>query len=106
MVLLELKLAFEDQGAAVVVATTLEQGLDQCDEGFDAAILERQLPDGDVFPLADKLTRQHTHLLFHADGLQNHEIAQRFPDALTFAKPANEGRLVDALRHLVDPALA
>ena len=97
LILLDLQYILEDEGAEVVTATTVEEGLEAVNDAFAAALLDVRLPDGDVFPVADELSRRSVPLVFHSGHAQADAIAERFPGATTLSKPAPEMMVVDAL---------
>lgn len=53
----------------------------------DVAILDVQLADGEVFPLADLLMRLGVPLIFHSGHADNGRLLARYPDARSAGKP-------------------
>jgi len=53
----------------------------------DAAILDVQLADGEVFPLADVLNRLGVPIIFHSGHADNGRLLARYPDASSAGKP-------------------
>ena len=53
----------------------------------DAAILDVQLADGEVFPLADVLMRLGVPIIFHSGHADNGRLLARYPDARSAGKP-------------------
>lgn len=53
----------------------------------DAAILDVQLADGEVFPLADRLMRLGVPIIFHSGHADSIELLARYPDARSASKP-------------------
>jgi len=53
----------------------------------DAAILDVQLADGEVFPLADALMRLGVPIIFHSGHADNGRLLARYPDARSAGKP-------------------
>ena len=53
----------------------------------DAAILDVQLVDGEVFPLADLLMKLGVPIIFHSGHADNGRLMARYPDARSAGKP-------------------
>ena len=53
----------------------------------DVAILDVQLGDGIVYPLAEQMMAENVPVIFHSGQLTPEEVAQRFPRAHALAKP-------------------
>lgn len=53
----------------------------------DAAILDVQLADGEVFPLADLLMRLGVPIIFHSGHADTSSLLSRYPDARSASKP-------------------
>jgi DNA-binding response OmpR family regulator len=53
----------------------------------DAAILDVQLADGEVFPLADALTRLGVPIIFHSGHADTRSLLARYPEARSASKP-------------------
>jgi DNA-binding response OmpR family regulator len=53
----------------------------------DAAILDVQLADGEVFPLADSLRAMGVPIIFHSGHADVSALLARYPDARSAAKP-------------------
>lgn len=53
----------------------------------DAAILDVQLADGEVFPLADYLMKLGVPIIFHSGHADNSQLKGRYPDARSAGKP-------------------
>ncbi|MDC0886770.1 response regulator [Altererythrobacter sp.] len=53
----------------------------------DLAILDVQLGDGNVFPLAEKLMAADVKVIFHSGNYSTEEVEERFPSATALAKP-------------------
>ena len=70
----------------------------------DLAILDVQLDDGVVFPLAEKLTDENVPIIFHSGRDIEHEVNERFPDATTLAKPCPPNAMLDAVNDALQPA--
>lgn len=67
----------------------------------DVALLDVNLRDGQVFPLADKLADKGVQLVFHSGHMGAHDIQSRYPDAASCQKPVSTHALK---RALCDPA--
>ena len=63
----------------------------------DVALLDVNLRDGQVFPLADKLAKQGVRLVFHSGHVDDYEIRARYPEAANCQKPVNTAGLKMAL---------
>lgn len=53
----------------------------------DAAILDVQLADGEVFPLADLLMRLGVPIIFHSGHADTNSLLSRYPAARSASKP-------------------
>lgn len=53
----------------------------------DAAILDVQLADGEVFPLADQLAELGVPIIFHSGHAGTANLLARYPQARTAGKP-------------------
>ena len=67
----------------------------------DAAILDVFTADGEVYPLADKLSAAGVPIVFHSGHVPPEEVRQRYPDALACAKPCPPNQLIDLLQEAV-----
>lgn len=67
----------------------------------DAAILDVFTADGEVYPLADRLTAAGVPIVFHSGHVPPHEVRERYPDAVACIKPCPPDRLIDALQEAV-----
>ncbi|MEP5938449.1 MAG: response regulator [Erythrobacter sp.] len=63
----------------------------------DLAILDVQLDDGIVFPLAKKLEAENIPIIFHSGRYSRDEVIEHFPDAQTLAKPCPPSAMIDAV---------
>lgn len=68
------------------------------DELPDLAILDVFTADGEVYPLADKLSEAGVPIVFHSGHVPPAEVKARYPQALACAKPCPPDRLIDALQ--------
>ncbi len=64
----------------------------------DLAILDVQLGDGMVFPLAEKLIAEDVPVIFHSGLLTPEEMEERFPETLTLAKPCPPNRIIESVQ--------
>ncbi|EDL48643.1 response regulator, hypothetical [Erythrobacter sp. SD-21] len=53
----------------------------------DIAILDVQLDDGIVYPLAEQMMAENVEVIFHSGQLSPQEVATRFPRAQALSKP-------------------
>lgn len=99
LILLDLQMVLEEQGAEVVTAGSVAEGIRATDtkEDLDAAVLDVRLPDGEVFPVAEKLTERDVPIVFHSGHARIEDLTERFPKAKALSKPAPERVLVDVL---------
>lgn len=74
------------------------------DEMPDCAILDVFTADGEVYPLADKLSAAGVPIVFHSGHVTPAEVHQRYPDAIACSKPCPPGRLIGALQEAVAKA--
>ena len=63
----------------------------------DLAILDVQLSDGVVFPLARRLEEQKVPIIFHSCHISREEVRKRFPRAKTLSKPCPPNEMIAAL---------
>ena len=77
-------LGFQVEGPYATVAEG-ERALQ--DTRPDAAILDVQLADGEVFPLADRLMRLGVPIIFHSGHAEAAALLSRYPDARSASKP-------------------
>jgi len=72
------------------------------DDGLpDCAILDVFTTDGEVYPLADRLTAAGVPIVFHSGHVTPEEVKARYPAAQACAKPCPPDRLIDALQEAV-----
>ena len=67
----------------------------------DCAILDVYTADGEVYPLADRLSAAGVPIVFHSGHVSPAEVKARYPDAQACAKPCPPDRLIDALQEAV-----
>jgi CheY-like chemotaxis protein len=61
------------------------------------AILDVNTADGEVYPVADKLSDAGIPIIFHSGHVAPEEISARYPAAVACAKPCPPGNLVSAI---------
>lgn len=68
------------------------------------AILDVRLPDGDVFPAADRMRDLGVPLIFHSGHANENALKERYPDAQVCPKPSSPSQLRTALHKAVGNA--
>lgn len=68
----------------------------------DAAILDVFTADGEVYPVADALTRAGVPIIFHSGHVPPREVQERYPQALACSKPCPPDRIIGMLQQAVD----
>lgn len=66
-------------------------------EGLLCAVLDVQLRDGEVFPLADQLKEAGVPVIFHSGHASPDSLEARYPDAQICGKPSSP----DAIRKAI-----
>ncbi|WP_311271192.1 response regulator [Sphingobium sp. WCS2017Hpa-17] len=64
----------------------------------DCAILDVQLADGEVYPVAEALVAAGVPVIFHSGHADPSLLVERFPEAVVCGKPCSPSRLRDTLR--------
>jgi len=72
----------------------------------DAAILDVHLADGEVYSLADQLTKRGIPILFHSGHELPRDLLARYPNARACSKPCTPCELLTNLREAVYSAAA
>lgn len=72
----------------------------------DCAILDVFTADGEVYPLADRLTEAGVPIVFHSGHVTPAEVKARYPGSVAYAKPCPPDQLIGALREAVGKVLA
>ena len=67
----------------------------------DLAILDVQLDDGVVFPLAQKLADENVPIIFHSGHHSREEVEAHFPTATTLAKPCPPSAMLKAVNEVL-----
>lgn len=88
-----------DLGMEVVgLVPTAEQGLRFLHDGVpQLCLLDVNLADGEVFPLADELRARGVPLIFHTGNSERHKLTARYPGADVVFKPSTPMALRKAL---------
>jgi CheY-like chemotaxis protein len=68
----------------------------------DCAILDVFTADGEVYPLADRLTEAGVPIIFHSGHVSPREVRERYPQAWACAKPCSPNKLIDVLQEAVE----
>ena len=63
----------------------------------DLAILDVQLGDGVVYPLAERLIAEDVPVIFHSGQISAEEIKSRFPKAPSLAKPCPPDKMLESV---------
>lgn len=61
------------------------------------ALLDVNLVDGDVFPLADRLHQLSVPLIFHTANVKGDELSRRYCNSQTVMKPSTPNLLENAI---------
>jgi DNA-binding response OmpR family regulator len=84
-----------------------EEALEMLDRDHpDAAILDVQLADGEVYSLADRLTERGIPIVFHSGHETPRALLARYPNARACTKPCPPCELLTNLRDAVHRAAA
>jgi thiosulfate/3-mercaptopyruvate sulfurtransferase len=70
----------------------------------DIAILDVQLGDGIVYPLAEQMMAEDVAVIFHSGQLTPSEVAQRFPNARSLHKPCPPAAVIDTIQRVTGTA--
>lgn len=82
-------------GTVAATMQTIERQRPAC------AILDVRLPDGEVFPAADRLRDMKIPLIFHSGHANEAALRARYPDAQICPKPSSPSQLRAALRKAI-----
>ena len=98
IVALDLQAAVEEANAQVIgPAPTVREALDLLDtDEVHAAILDANLPDGDITPVAEELIDRGVPFVINT-GVAVPLDLRRFPDLPVFRKPTPASRLIREL---------
>ena len=64
----------------------------------DLAILDVQLGDGVVFPLAEKMMAEDVPVIFHSGHYSGAEVNARFPGQVALSKPASPVVMIEQVQ--------
>ena len=64
----------------------------------DLAILDVELDDGNVFPLAEQLMAEDVPVIFHSGQLTPQEVSARYPGATALAKPCPPAQVIKSVQ--------
>ncbi|MGQ8632029.1 response regulator [Agrobacterium sp. DKPNP3] len=98
-VALDIQMTLEDEGWEVLgpFASTREALEFLEAHTVDCAILDVRLTDGEVFPVADRLTDSGIPFVFHSAHANPAKLEQDYPQALVCQKPCHPTALVEKL---------
>lgn len=69
-----------------------------CQKGTpDIAILDVELDDGTVYPLAERLVKEDIPIIFHSGRRSTEEMKARFPGVPTLSKPCPPKEMIEAV---------
>lgn len=70
----------------------------------DVAILDVQLGDGIVYPLAEQMMAENVPVIFHSGRLTPEEVASRYPSARALAKPCPPAAVIASVQEALEQA--
>lgn len=91
----------EAKAVAIVCGRVMDALATIEDEAIDGAVLDVNLPDGVVTPVAERLIARGVPVIFCTGVGLPFALKQRFPDAVVYMKPVMMGQLVDRLAQLI-----
>lgn len=95
--------SLQEAGAVAIVRGRVMDALAAIEEEpIDGAVLDVNLPDGVVTPVAERLLAGGVPVIFCTGVGLPFTLKQRFPDAVVYMKPVMMGQLVDRLAQLLD----
>ena len=68
----------------------------------DIAILDVQLGDGIVYPLAEQMMAENVEVIFHSGALTPQEVSSRFPRALALSKPCPPAEVIHTVQRAAE----
>ena len=91
--------SLEEAKASTTVCASVADALAMLDgDGrFDAAVLDVNLPDGIVTPVAERLFARHVPMLFCTGVSLPAPVRERFPEAPVFMKPGQTTEIIGRL---------
>ena len=72
----------------------------------DLAILDISLDDGNVFPLAKKLSEENIPIIFHSGRHTPEDVKVYFPEARTLVKPCPPADVLKAVNDVLEECAA
>jgi CheY-like chemotaxis protein len=98
-VALDIQMTLEDEGWLVSGPfASASEALEFLESNaVDCAILDVRLTDGDVFPVADRLTSSGVPFVFHSGHANPSKLEQDYPQSLVCQKPCHPVTLVEKL---------
>ena len=88
----------EEAGAVVIGPfARVRDALGALAEGPDAALLDIEIADGTVFPLADRMREAGLAIVFHSGGADRRALARAYPGAPLCEKPSSATEIIGAL---------
>lgn len=66
----------------------------------DIAILDIQLGDSTVFPLAERMMAEDVRVIFYSGRLTPAEVTRLFPDAASLSKPCPPAAVIDTIQRV------
>ncbi len=100
---LELKALVEDAGGTVVGPVgSVQAAIQLLEKGVvAAAILDVELTDGNVTPLAEVLLARRIPMVFQSGAQLPSDLRQQCPDVVFYKKPASAYLLLEKLAELI-----
>lgn len=68
----------------------------------DLAILDVELDDGIVYPLAKKLEEENIPIIFHSGRRSKDEVKEQFPDAKALSKPCPPSVMIKTVNKVLE----
>lgn len=96
----------KDEGFALQGPFATVESARKCIAGDrpDCALLDVQLAGGEVYELADQLTRDGIPVVFHSGHAKSRDLVERYPGAAALEKPCPPAELIATLRESVEKA--
>jgi DNA-binding NtrC family response regulator len=104
LIALDIEMALEDANALVhgpAPSVAIAHSLLDDDWPIDVAILDVNLQDSEVYPVAERLQRAGVPFVFHTGHASRSELLQRFPGCIVCRKPVSTDTLLEALEDLI-----
>lgn len=70
----------------------------------DLAILDINLDDGEVYPLAEQLMAANIPVIFHSGRVNPREVSDRYPHARALAKPCPPNQIIATMHEALAAA--